>query len=467
VRSIRIHLPLPALLALALVACGGGDDDDSAPPPDGDGGNGDPGISNSEIPTGANGEGEGGADPASGSEDPPVEEDPPPEEVSENGGDDPAGNGADGDAEFEKVMAEIDRLVDEGRFAKAHYECLDANGRFSPAQNRELYDRAEVLKDLKRDAASIRNRIQALISKSAQVRIEAQKAILFRGDAAKVVLRHEFREAEEPLASAIAEMLVQLRDGKAFARIRARYAGAEGEHRKRYRDFLARLLPHADDEQQRKLFEQIIPARDYGGRAFADRFIASLQKDGAAIPVGLDRDEAEKALIAYVEAADASDDPELRSWAMGHATFAGLHTPGLKGEYWKNEKFEGDPAIVQIAEEIHFEKDEFPPGQENISCRWTGFLVAPEAGEYQLTIASDDGSRLFLNGKKALDNWGYHGVEDESGTFDLEAGRHPIKIEFMQGGGGAGMYFYWKKPGQEKREIVPTSALVTMPIGGE
>jgi len=40
------------------------------------------------------------------------------------------------------------------------------------------------------------------------------------------------------------------------------------------------------------------------------------------------------------------------------------------------------------------------------SIRWTGKLLPPLTQKYYLSITSDDGSRLYLNGKKVVDNWG-------------------------------------------------------------
>jgi len=40
--------------------------------------------------------------------------------------------------------------------------------------------------------------------------------------------------------------------------------------------------------------------------------------------------------------------------------------------------------------------------------RWTGTLTPPRSGLYALGLLSDDGSRLYLNGKLVVDDWGDH-----------------------------------------------------------
>ena len=46
---------------------------------------------------------------------------------------------------------------------------------------------------------------------------------------------------------------------------------------------------------------------------------------------------------------------------------------------------------------------------DDFSVRWTGKLVPTKTGSHVLAVASDDGSRLYLDGKMVIDNWGDHG----------------------------------------------------------
>ena len=61
---------------------------------------------------------------------------------------------------------------------------------------------------------------------------------------------------------------------------------------------------------------------------------------------------------------------------------------------------------------------------DNFSCRWIAALNVPVTGKYRLYDASDDGARLFLNGKQIAGNWVDRGTtEDASAELDLVAGR--------------------------------------------
>ena len=75
--------------------------------------------------------------------------------------------------------------------------------------------------------------------------------------------------------------------------------------------------------------------------------------------------------------------------------------------------------------------------KDNFGVRWTGQIYVPEAGDYTFCLTSDDGSRLTIEGL-FLDNGGLHGSRTESETVTLDAGRHDLRVEFFERGGGRG-----------------------------
>jgi len=98
---------------------------------------------------------------------------------------------------------------------------------------------------------------------------------------------------------------------------------------------------------------------------------------------------------------------------------------------------------------------------ENFSVRWTGKVRPAFTETYTFSTLSDDGIRVWVGGKKLIDNWTGHGDTWDSGRIELEAGRlYDIKVEFFQGGGGATLGLYWESKSQPK-QVVPTEALFT------
>lgn len=101
------------------------------------------------------------------------------------------------------------------------------------------------------------------------------------------------------------------------------------------------------------------------------------------------------------------------------------------------------------------------PGTElsdYLFIRWTGKIKIPKDGKYTFYLESDDGSRLYVDGKQVISNGGLHGMHEEKGTVELKAGSYDIKIEFFENGGEAGCRFSWSADGIEK-QIVPETAL--------
>ncbi|MDP2483561.1 MAG: glycoside hydrolase family 2 TIM barrel-domain containing protein [Candidatus Palauibacterales bacterium] len=94
---------------------------------------------------------------------------------------------------------------------------------------------------------------------------------------------------------------------------------------------------------------------------------------------------------------------------------------------------------------------------ERYALRFTGFVRAPETGVYAFHLTSDDGSRLMV-GELELDNDGIHGMETRTAWIALQAGWHPIDLEFFQGAGGVGLRLEMEGPGFPRAEI-PASLL--------
>jgi beta-glucosidase len=124
---------------------------------------------------------------------------------------------------------------------------------------------------------------------------------------------------------------------------------------------------------------------------------------------------------------------------------------GLLGEYFDNPDLKGEPLFARVDPKIDFELNTNSPDPRlkltDYSIRWTGKLVPPRTQTYFLSLTSDDGSRLFLDGKKVVDNWGEHGMSPKSGAVELEAGKaYDLRIEYYQCGGEAGMRLGWRDP---------------------
>ena len=115
--------------------------------------------------------------------------------------------------------------------------------------------------------------------------------------------------------------------------------------------------------------------------------------------------------------------------------------PGLSAAYYDNPDFAGKPLKKQTDTQIDFNWGQGGPadvGKDNFSIIWTGRLTVPTTATYYLGTHSDDGSRVYINDKLIVDNWGDHAPVTQTGMLELTA-ETPVNIKVMmyEHGGGA------------------------------
>ncbi len=88
-----------------------------------------------------------------------------------------------------------------------------------------------------------------------------------------------------------------------------------------------------------------------------------------------------------------------------------------------------------------------------------GWLEIASAGKYTLRLRSDDGSKLWVDGKVAIDHDGLHSPTNKDVELELAAGSHPLDLWHFETYGGWELSLSWKRPGATEFEIIPSSAL--------
>ncbi|WP_031530621.1 alkaline phosphatase family protein [Dyadobacter crusticola] len=120
-----------------------------------------------------------------------------------------------------------------------------------------------------------------------------------------------------------------------------------------------------------------------------------------------------------------------------------------KGSSWTSLEFALDKTQITKL---------FKDGNESFAVRFEGFIQIDKAGKYTFSTQSDDGSKLFVGGKEVVNNDGNHGVQEESGSIELQAGKHPIRVDFYNNGGGFWLDAFYKGPGVTK-QLIPADKL--------
>ncbi len=152
--------------------------------------------------------------------------------------------------------------------------------------------------------------------------------------------------------------------------------------------------------------------------------------------------------------------------------------PGLAGQYFEGRRFES-PKGQTIDATIDFQWPGPPladiPAKltslENFSARWTGFIVAPEDGEYELGVEGDDGYRMFIDGKLAVEDWKNGGKRYAGTKVTLKQGQSiPVTLEYYQATSDRNLRLAWRTPSQMARAAkdagVPDTTMQTyLPAG--
>lgn len=140
---------------------------------------------------------------------------------------------------------------------------------------------------------------------------------------------------------------------------------------------------------------------------------------------------------------------------------------GLRGRYYSNIKHEDAP-VERIDAVVSFDWGESAPIEgvtpNGFSVRWEGEVEPPVSGEITFEVESDDGSRLWVGGKKLIDHWQAQSATVHSGKIVLEAGRrYPIKLEYYDAWSMAIARLRWRAEGLP-HDIISAKHLFPLPL---
>jgi len=117
--------------------------------------------------------------------------------------------------------------------------------------------------------------------------------------------------------------------------------------------------------------------------------------------------------------------------------------------YFDNPDLSGEPALTRVENVIDHNWGWDSPGEgipaDSYSARWTQPIYF-QGGGYRFTTYSDDGVRLWVDGRLLIDAWqpmrGY-----KYATVWLSEGAHDVKLEYFEGTGTARVHLVWERLG--------------------
>ncbi|MCH8922297.1 MAG: cytochrome c1 [Planctomycetes bacterium] len=103
------------------------------------------------------------------------------------------------------------------------------------------------------------------------------------------------------------------------------------------------------------------------------------------------------------------------------------------------------------------------PRAENSGVRFEGFFRVATAGDYTFLLHSDDGSKLYIDGKLIVDNDGTHGGTTKTGKTRLAAGMRQVTVDYFNGGGPNELRVQYEGPGVKRQALGDVVSLTKVP----
>ncbi|HUX85063.1 MAG TPA: alpha-L-fucosidase, partial [Chitinophagaceae bacterium] len=111
----------------------------------------------------------------------------------------------------------------------------------------------------------------------------------------------------------------------------------------------------------------------------------------------------------------------------------GIHYKSFEPDHFDLEETDTTPPVdTGITPVISLSRK---PRPEKFCMSFQGYVRIPKSGVYKFSTISDDGSDLWIDKVRIVDNDGDHGEQQAFGQAALKAGFHQIRIRYFDSGG--------------------------------
>jgi hypothetical protein len=160
-----------------------------------------------------------------------------------------------------------------------------------------------------------------------------------------------------------------------------------------------------------------------------------------------------KAVLWFDSGGHALDTTEARTaWSdvIDHFSAPARLTSCPQGEflarYHNSRDLTGTPVLMRCEE---YPLANFWPGSpatavnaDNFSVQWAGTFTFP-GGDTTFSAKTDDGMRVWIDGKPVIDVWKPQPPTNYSATRPVSAGVHSVRVEHFEASGGAAAHLSW------------------------
>ncbi len=119
------------------------------------------------------------------------------------------------------------------------------------------------------------------------------------------------------------------------------------------------------------------------------------------------------------------------------------------------------PEVTLRTNEITVDLEPVRSGGDTFALQYRATMNIPRPGTYTFHLTSDDGSRLYVDGKEVVNNDGAHDAEEKSGAVKLTEGQHELTVNQYDQGGQQALSLEWTPPGADGRNPLPSDVFRT------
>ena len=150
----------------------------------------------------------------------------------------------------------------------------------------------------------------------------------------------------------------------------------------------------------------------------------------------------------------------------------GTNKRGMTGEYFDNMNLSGKPVLTRIDSIVNFNFGTKSPApgipEDHFSIRWKGKIIPPET-IHHIGTSTDDGSRLYIDGKLLINDWRDHAEQQNSAEVELKKGQeYEIQFEQYDNALGASAKLLWdlgQKDFSEAKKVAARNDVIILVLG--
>jgi mono/diheme cytochrome c family protein len=98
--------------------------------------------------------------------------------------------------------------------------------------------------------------------------------------------------------------------------------------------------------------------------------------------------------------------------------------------------------------------------KDHFALRFDGHIQIPSDGNYLFLLHSDDGAKLYIDGKLIVDNDGVHAPQQKRKQMQVKAGLHTVAVEYFEQAGQEELKVEFQGPNMPQQDL---AVLITAP----